>query len=118
MRPLHLAFIKPLGYNPDRAKNLIAGHEISGMVLTSNDNVFYTTGLPVTRGHQNPILFALSNKFPPYSVIHADGIPSAILWAGAIGHHALWTKDVRTSFFPQGTTEELLACVEEVFPKG
>jgi Xaa-Pro dipeptidase len=113
-----LALIKPLGYNLNSCKKLIADHEISGIVLTSNDNVFYATGLPVTRGHQNPILFALSNKFPPYSVINSDGVPTSIIWAGAIGHHELWTKDVRTSFFPNGTTEELISCVEEVFPKG
>ena len=90
---------------------------LNGILVTSNDNVFYTTGLPVTRGQQNPILFGLSNKFPPYAVIHPDGIPSSIVWTGAIGNHELWTKDVRTSFFPGGTTEELLSCVEESFSK-
>ena len=113
-----MVFIKPLGYNPQRAKKLISDRDISGIVLTSNDNVFYATGLPVTRGHQNPILFALSNKFPPYSVINGDGIPNSIVWAGAIRQHEMWTKDVRTSFFPNGTTQELLTCVEEIFPKG
>ncbi len=92
--------------------------ELSGMVLTSNDNVFYSTGLPVTRGHQNPILFALSNKFPPYSVIDAEGMPAAIVWAGAVGHHELWTKEVLTSFLENGTTEELIPFVQQKFPKG
>jgi len=80
--------------------------------------VFYATGLPVTRGQQNPILFALSNKFPPYSVINSEGMPASIIWAGAIGHHELWTKDVLTSFFPNGTTEELLQYIEQTFPRG
>ncbi len=112
-----LAFIKPLGYDPARAKKLIAEQELDGIILTSNDNVFYATGLPVTRGQQNPILFALSNKFPPYAVINKEGMPTAIVWAGAIGNHELWIKDVRSSFFPDGTNEELISCVEEVFPK-
>ena len=51
-------------------------------------------------------------------MINSEGLPTAIVWAGAIGNHELWTKDVRTSFFPNGTTEELISCVEEVFPKG
>lgn len=112
-----MTFIKPLGYDPERCKKLLKPRELDGMVLTSNDNVFYATGLPVTRGHQNPILFALSNKFPSYSVVNSDGIPGSIVWAGAIGNHELWTKEVLTSFFPNGTTEELVALVEQKFPR-
>ncbi len=113
-----MALIKPLGYSPDRCRRLLEERALSGIILTSNDNVFYSTGLPVTRGHQNPILFALSNKFPPYSVINSDGMPASIVWAGAIGHHELWTKVVLTSFFPNGTTEELVQYVEQIFPRG
>src|SRR5579872_2943376 len=113
-----MALIKPLGYDPDKAKKLIEERELSGIILTSNDNVFYTTGLPVTRGHQNPILFALSNKFPPYAIIDESGMPVPIVWAGAIGSHELWTKEYLTSFFPNGTTEELLALAGQKFQKG
>jgi Xaa-Pro aminopeptidase len=113
-----LALIKPLGYDPARCRKLLQERGLDGMILTSNDNVFYTTGLPVTRGHQNPILFALSNKFPPYSVVDSEGNPSSIVWAGAIGRHELWTKEVLTSYFPNGTTEELLSLIPEKFPKG
>lgn len=113
-----MALIKPLGYDPKKANRLLEDRELSGMVLTSNDNVFYTTGVPVTRGQQNPILFALSNKFPPYSVIDQAGMPVPIVWAGAIGKHELWEKEYLTSFFPNGTTEELVAFVEQKFPKG
>ena len=113
-----MALIKPIGYDPIRCKTLVETDGLSGIILTSNENVFYSTGLPVTRGQANPILFALSNKFPPYSVIDSDGIPTPVVWGGAIGHHELWAKDTRTSFFPGGTTEELLSLVEERFSRG
>jgi len=113
-----MALIKPLGYNPSRAKSLLEARELSGMILTSNDNVFYSTGIPVTRGQQNPILFALSNKYPPYAVVDSNGMPLPIVWAGAIGHHELWTKEFLTSLFPNGTTEELLTLIEQKFQSG
>jgi Xaa-Pro dipeptidase len=113
-----LALIKPLGYDPSRCKKLLQEKELDGLLLTSNDNVFYTTGFPVTRGHQNPILFALSNKFPPYSVIDVDGMPTPIVWAGAIGNHEVWARDYLTSFLPNGTTEELVSLLPQRFSKG
>jgi Xaa-Pro dipeptidase len=113
-----MALIKPLGYDPAKAQKLLKERELSGMILTSNDNVFYATGVPVTRGQQNPILFALSNKFPPYAVVDQTGWPVPIVWAGAIGNHELWAKEYLTSFFPNGTTEELLTLIEQKFPKG
>jgi Xaa-Pro aminopeptidase len=113
-----LAFIKPLGYDPEKCSRLMAEMELSGIVLTSSENVFYTTGLPVTRGHVNPILFALSNKFPSYSVIHPDGLPTMITWTGAVGGHEFWAKDVRTAWLQGGTTEELAGCIQETFKPG
>ncbi|HYB04925.1 MAG TPA: M24 family metallopeptidase [Nitrososphaerales archaeon] len=113
-----MAFIKPLGYDPARCKTLLKERELDGMILTSNDNVFYATGIPVTRGQQNPILFALSNRFPPYSVIDSEGTPIPIVWSGAIGNHELWAKEYLTSFLPNGTTEELVSLVSQRFSKG
>ena len=110
-----MAFIKPLGYDPVKCSRLMGEMDLSGIVVTSNENVFYTTGLPVTRGHVNPILFALSNQFPSYSVLHPDGMPTMIAWGGAIGGHEFWAKDVRTSYLSGGTTEELAGCIQESF---
>lgn len=113
-----MALIKPLGYDPEKARMLLEERDLAGMILTSNDNVFYATGLPVTRGQQNPILFALSNMFPPYAVINSSGMPIPIVWAGAIGNHELWTKEYLTSYFPKGTTEELIPMIEAKFKAG
>jgi Xaa-Pro aminopeptidase len=108
-------FIRPLGYDPEKAKRLMAEKGVDGIVVTSNENVFYTTGLPVTRGQVNPILFALSNQFPPYAVIHSDGMPTMVTWAGALGGHEFWAKDIRSAWVGGGTNEELFECVKETF---
>ncbi len=110
-----MTFIKPLGYDPEKCRKLIVEKELSGVVLTSNENVFYSTGLPVTRGHVNPILFALSNQFPSYSIIHPDGMPTMVTWTGALGGHEFWVKDIRSAWVRGGTNDELFSCIQETF---
>jgi Xaa-Pro aminopeptidase len=113
-----LAFIKPIGYDQAKCGKLIEARGLAGIVVTSNENVFYTTGLPATRGQVNPILFALSNQFPSYSVIPPDGKPTMVCWTGSTGGHEFWVEDVRSAWMRGGTTEELLACVKEKFKPG
>ena len=113
-----MAFIKPLGYDPVKCAKLMEDMGLAGMVVTSNENVFYTTGLPVTRGQVNPILFALSNQFPSYSVLHPDGMPTMVAWTGALGGHEFWVKDVRSAWMRGGTTEELIDSYRSSFKQG
>jgi Xaa-Pro aminopeptidase len=87
--------------------------ELDGFVVTSNENVFYTTGLPVTRGHVNPILFALWNQFPSYSVLDKEGMPSLVTWGGALGGHEFWVENVRSAWMRGGTTDEAVDLVNE-----
>lgn len=113
-----MALIRPLGYDPSKSSKLMAEKGVDGMVLTSCENVFYTTGLPVTRGQVNPILFALANQFPSYSVVQSDGTPVMITWAGALMGHEFWVKDIRSAYVKGGTNEELFSCIKEKFKPG
>lgn len=88
---------------------------LDGILVTSNENVFYTTGLPVTRGQVNPILFALSNQFPHYAVILPGGKPALVTWGGALGGHEFWVDDIRSAWVPGGTTEEAIGLLAESF---
>ena len=88
---------------------------LSGILVTSNENVFYTTGLPVTRGQVNPILFALSNQFPAYAVIKGGGMPSLVTWVGALAGHEFWADDVRSTWARGGTTDEAIDLLKETF---
>jgi Xaa-Pro aminopeptidase len=112
---MEMTFIKPLGYDPQKCGRMMAERKLDGIVLTSNENVFYTTGLPVTRGQVNPILFALWNQYPSYSVVHADGMPTMICWAGALGGHEFWVKDIRSAWVRGATNEELSDCLKASF---
>ncbi len=89
--------------------------DLAGIIVTSNENVFYTTGLPVTRGQVNPILFALSNQFPPYSVIQKGGMPSLVTWVGALAGHEFWVENIRSAWVRGGTTDEAIELLKESF---
>jgi Xaa-Pro dipeptidase len=88
---------------------------LAGLVVTSNENVFYTTGLPVTRGQVNPILFALSNQFPHYAVIRPGAKPSLVTWGGALPGHEFWVDEIRSAYVPGGTTDEALGLLTDSF---
>ncbi len=110
-----MAFIRPIGYDPEKCRRMMEEEDLSGILLTSNENVFYATGLPVTRGQVNPILFALWNQFPSYAVVQKDGMPSMVTWGGALGGHEFWVKDIRSAWMRNGTTEEALDLIGDSF---
>jgi Xaa-Pro aminopeptidase len=113
-----MTYIKPLGYDQGKCRALMEERSLSGMVVTSPENVFYTTGLPTTRGFRNPMIFGLANQFPSYSVLHADGSPILVTWTGVMGGHEFWVKDIRTTF-RRGETQDLLhSAVASTFAPG
>lgn len=75
---------KSVGYNKKRAAALMEKYNFDIMFVTSPLNVYYTSGLPMLHSSPNPILEALSNKFPNFSIIHRNGDVTAINW-GAFG---------------------------------
>jgi Xaa-Pro dipeptidase len=110
-----VTLISPLGYEQRKCDRLMEQRGLAGFIVTSNENVFYTTGLPVTRGQVNPILFGLSNQFPHYAVIRPGARPSLVTWGGALPGHEFWVEDIRSAFVPGGTTEEALGLLTESF---
>ena len=110
-----MTLISPLGYEQRKCDRLMEQRSLSGLVVTSNENVFYTTGLPVTRGQVNPILFGLSNQFPHYAVIRPGAKPALVTWGGALPGHEFWVDDIRSAFVPGGTTEEAVGLLTESF---
>ena len=110
-----MSLIKPLGYDPRISESMMEERGLTGILATSNENVFYTTGLPVTRGQVNPILFALWNQFPSYAVIRRGGKPAMVTWAGALGGHEFWVEDIRSAYMRGGTTDEAIELLKESF---
>ena len=73
---------QPVGYNKQRAAALMEEHNLDFMLVSSPLNVWYTTGLPTLHGAANPILEALSNKFPSFGIIRRDGSVMLLCWVG------------------------------------
>ena len=70
----------PVGYNKQRAAQLMEKYDLDAMLVTAPLNVWYTTGLPMLHSAANPILEALSNKYPNFGLIHRDGKVTVFHW--------------------------------------
>jgi Xaa-Pro aminopeptidase len=72
---------KPIGYDKNKASEILNKYNIDVLIASTPVNVFYTTGLPVLHVAPNPILYVLSNQYPNLSLVRRDGEESAIVWA-------------------------------------
>ncbi len=100
---------KAVGYDKQRAAKLMEEHNLDIMVLANPFNVYYTSGLPVLHSSPNPIMEALSNKFPNFSVIFKDGSVTVYNW-GAFGSidELCWADD-NVGIFGFDTLADFLA---------
>jgi len=73
---------KPVGYNKQRAAELMEKQDLDILFISSPLNVYYTTGLPMLHSAPNPILEALSNIYPNFSIIHRNGDVTLVHWIG------------------------------------
>ncbi|MDQ2716662.1 MAG: Xaa-Pro peptidase family protein [Chloroflexota bacterium] len=80
---------------------------LAGVLLTSPENVYYTSGLPALPGSGNPILFALKNQLPFFVYIAADGTMTLLCWIGATMGFTFDVDDVRSFFNRDSALEEL-----------
>jgi Xaa-Pro aminopeptidase len=78
------ARFKPIGFYKDSLLTKMNEKGIDAVLLTSPENVMYTTGYPCLPGSGNPILFALRNQFPFLSFIEPDGRVTLGCWIGAV----------------------------------
>jgi Xaa-Pro aminopeptidase len=53
---------------------------LGGLLLTSPENVFYTTGYTALPSSGNPILYTLRNRLPFFSYIDGDGTITLLCW--------------------------------------
>ena len=102
---------------------------IDAVLLTTPENVMYTTGYPCLPGSGNPILFALRNQFPFVSFIEADGKVTLGCWIGAIlgdvqfecDHMEVWADRIGAqvtlnNFFTAKNLSGKKVCVESRMP--
>lgn len=70
----------PIGFESSRAAERMAEDKLDMLVLTSPENVFYTTGYTALPTSGNPILYALRNRLPFFSLVDADGRVTLLCW--------------------------------------
>lgn len=71
----------PLGLNRARMRELMAEQGLHGMLLTSPENVFYTSGYTALPSSGNPILYTLRNRLPFLTYVGPDGAVALLCWA-------------------------------------
>jgi len=72
-----------LGLNKAELLKRMGEAGLDGVLLTSPENVFYTTGYPALPSSGNPILYALRNVLPFFSYVSARGKTTLLCWGGA-----------------------------------
>ncbi|RJP33100.1 MAG: M24 family metallopeptidase [Actinobacteria bacterium] len=73
--------MKPIGFDRERAEEIMNGQDLDLLVATSPINVYYLSGLPTLPTAPNPILFALRNMYPNVVLMRRDGHLALFHWA-------------------------------------
>ncbi len=71
------------GFNRTRFSQAMSGANLDALLITSPENVYYTTGYPAISSAGNPILFALRNVLPFFVYLDATGAATLFCWGGA-----------------------------------
>ena len=70
----------PIGLDQSKLRALIQRHDLAGILLTSPENVFYTTGYTALPSSGNPILYTLRNRLPFFSYVNREGQTTLLCW--------------------------------------
>jgi Xaa-Pro aminopeptidase len=73
----------PVGLDAARLVAGIRERGLGGLVLTSPENVFYTTGFTTLPSAGNPILYGLRNRLPFYCHVDPEGRRTLLCWGFA-----------------------------------
>jgi Xaa-Pro aminopeptidase len=71
------------GFDKHKLHALMQDRGLGGLLLTSPENVFYTTGYTTLPSAGNPILYALRNRMPFFSYVDSSGEVTLLCWAFA-----------------------------------
>ncbi len=103
---------KPIGYNHDKAAKLMQQYELDVLIVSSPENVFYASGLPVRHQAINPILYALRNQYPSIVLIYADGEQSLIVW-DIYDRNLTWITDTKGCLTPKDALRNIKRFVKK-----
>lgn len=109
---------KPVGLDHTRLVALMKDRGLDGILLSSPENVFYTTGYPCLPSSGNPIIYALRNQLPFFAYLGADGQTSLLCWGGAAMGIDYGCDDVRMSFTYEMALDDLTGLISEKLQPG
>ncbi|MHA1803452.1 MAG: M24 family metallopeptidase [Promethearchaeota archaeon] len=106
--------MNPIGFNKEKASNILKAHDIDILIAATPVNVFYLTGLPTLHVASNPILYVLYNQFPSLALLRNDGEESLITW---INYRSVdkfsWVQDVNGIGSPKAAMTALSDKIKE-----
>jgi len=109
---------KPAGLDRARMTALMKERGVDGVLLSSPENVFYTTGYPCLPGSGNPIIYALHNQLPFFAHLGPDGQTTLLCWGGAAMGIEYGADDVRMFFTHEMALDDLAGLIREKFQPG
>lgn len=86
----------PPGFDSARFATLIQERGLGGVLITSPENVYYTSGFPALFSSGNPILYGLRNVLPFFVYVTAQGERTLFCWSGAAAGVAYGVDAVET----------------------
>jgi len=100
--------MEPIGYNKQRAIEILNKNNMNALIATTPVNVFYTTGIPTLHVAPNPILYVLYNQYPSFSIITSDGEVFLLIWMlyDSVEKFS-WVQDYERIGSPQGALKIL-----------
>lgn len=106
------------GVGNARISEQVRAAGLDGMLLTSAENIYYTSGLPILPGCGNPILFALRNQLPAFVYLDAAGQVTLLTWIGATLGLAFPVDKVRSFFNQESALAELRDLLDATLKPG
>jgi Xaa-Pro aminopeptidase len=102
--------MKPIGFDKPKLLAQMKERGVGGILLTSSENVFYTTGFPALPSAGNPILYSLRNRRPFFSYIANDGRETLCCWGFAAEGMSFGANQVRGF----DTTEQAISTISSL----
>lgn len=104
---------KPPGFDKSKILPLMKERGLDGVLLTSPENVFYTTGFPALPGSGNPILYTLRNRLPYFTFVDGEGNVTLLCWWYAAEGIAFGADDLKVFADMKGAVEALASLLKE-----
>ena len=102
--------LQPIGFDKQRAQQIMEKNDINALVVTSPVNVFYFSGLPTQHVSPNPILYVLNKQYPNAVLIRKDGEISLFHWGlFQSAEKFTWAADHMGILSPKDTARQIVA---------